>query len=48
MPELILKMLLSSQRNSLASDRENIVPRNLCFMKADVRHRQKAIFPIHK
>ena len=37
-----------SQRNSMGTDRENIVPGNLCIMKANVRYRQKAIFSIKK
>ena len=37
-----------SQRTSLGADRENIVPRNLCFMRANVRHLQKPISSIAK
>ena len=33
----------NSQKNSLGTDRENIVPTNLCFMKANGRHRQKSL-----
>ena len=32
----------------MGTDRENIVPGNLCIMKANVRYRQKAIFYITK
>ena len=37
-----------SQRNLMGTNRENIVPGNLCIMKANVRYRQKAIFSIKK
>ena len=37
-----------SQRNSMGTDRENIVPQNLCIMKANVRYQQKVIFSIKK
>ena len=33
-----------SQRNSMGTDRENIVPGNLCIIKVNARYRQKAIF----
>ena len=36
----------SSQKNSMGIGRENIVPGNLCVMKANVRYRQKTIFSI--
>ena len=32
----------------MGTDGENIVPRNLRIMKANVRYRQKAIFSINK
>ena len=32
----------------MGTDRENIVPRNLCIVKANVRYQQKAIFSIKK
>ena len=32
----------------MGTDRENIIPGNLCIMKANVRYRQKAIFSIKK
>ena len=32
----------------MGTDRENIIPGNLCIMKANVRCRQKAIFSIKK
>ena len=37
-----------SQRNSLGTERENVLPGNLCIMKANVMHQQKAVFPIKK
>ena len=37
-----------SQRNFLETERGNILPGNLCIMKANVRHQQKAIFSIKK
>ena len=32
----------------MGTDRENIVPGNLCFMNENVRYQQKAIFSIKK
>ena len=32
----------------MGTDRENIVPGNLCIMKANVRYQQKANFSIKK
>ena len=32
----------------MRTNRENIVPGNLCIMKANVRYQQKAIFSIKK
>ena len=32
----------------MGTERENIVPGNLCIMKANVKYRQKAIFSIKK
>ena len=32
----------------MGTDRENVVPKNLCIMKANVKHQQKAIFSIKK
>ena len=32
----------------MGTDRENIVPRNLCIMTANVRYQQKAFFSIKK
>ena len=32
----------------METDRENVVPRNLCIMKANVRYQRKAIFAIKK
>ena len=33
----------------MGTNRENIVPRNLCTMRANVRHRQKrSSFPLEK
>ena len=32
--------------NSMGADRENIVPGNLCMLKANVRYRQKTIFSV--
>ena len=38
-----------SQKYSMGTNRENIVPRNLCTMRANVRHRQKrSSFPLEK
>ena len=36
------------QRNSVETDRENIVPGNLCIMKANVRYRQEAFCSVKK
>ena len=33
-----------SRRNAMGTDRENIVPGNLCIIKANVRYRQKPSF----
>ena len=32
----------------METDRENVVPRNLCIVKANVRYQRKAIFAIKK
>ena len=32
----------------METDRENIVPENLCMMKENVRYRQKAVFSTKK
>ena len=40
-------MLLYSQRNLMGTDRENIVPGNLCILKANFRYR-KGFFSIKK
>ena len=37
-----------SQRNSIGTDIENVIPGNLCIMKQNFKYQQKAIFSIKK